>query len=53
MQNGTNESSEPGFISYNVNGVKKTIAYYTKDCDIKHLPRVGDKVIISILISLV
>ncbi|KAH1003441.1 cold shock domain-containing protein E1 [Dendroctonus ponderosae] len=45
MQNGTtNETSEPGFISYNVNGIKKTIAYYTKDCDIKHLPRVGDKV---------
>lgn len=39
---------EPGLISYttNMNGatVKKTVSYYAKDCDLKGLPRIGDKV---------
>ncbi|KAL1516675.1 hypothetical protein ABEB36_000556 [Hypothenemus hampei] len=45
-QNGSNgtEPNEPGLIGYTVNGIKKTITYYAKDCDIKHLPRIGDKV---------
>ncbi|XP_066254560.1 RNA-binding protein Unr isoform X1 [Euwallacea similis] len=43
-----NEPNEPGHIGYTVNGIKKTITYYAKDCDIKHLPRVGDKVTFDI-----
>lgn len=44
-QNGhTNETIESGLISYQLNGIKKTIAFYPKDCDTKHVPRVGDKV---------
>lgn len=35
---------ESGLISYQANGVKKTVPYYSKDCDTKHYPRVGDKV---------
>nr|WFQ96467.1 cold shock domain-containing protein E1 [Trogoderma granarium] len=36
--------AESGLISYQMNGVKKTISFYSKDCDPKHLPRLGDKV---------
>ncbi|XP_050309482.1 cold shock domain-containing protein E1 isoform X2 [Anthonomus grandis grandis] len=43
-QNGSNEQNEPGLIGYTVNGIKKTITFYVKDCDVKHLPRIGDKV---------
>ncbi|XP_030765658.1 cold shock domain-containing protein E1 isoform X2 [Sitophilus oryzae] len=38
------EQTEPGLIGYAVNGIKKTITYYAKDYDIKHQPRIGDKV---------
>lgn len=44
-QNGfvTGESgSEAGLISYSINGIKKSIAFYPKDCEMR--PRVGDKV---------
>lgn len=44
-QNGTNgntEHTDSGLISYQVNGVKKTIAYYLKDQ--RSSPRIGDKV---------
>ncbi|KAJ8929356.1 hypothetical protein NQ314_017960 [Rhamnusium bicolor] len=37
-------SNESGLISYTVNGIKKTIPFYSKDCDLKHYPRVGDKI---------
>lgn len=45
-QNGHNgdHTPETGLISYQANGVKKTVPYYSKDCDLKHYPRVGDKV---------
>ncbi|KAJ3661105.1 hypothetical protein Zmor_005521 [Zophobas morio] len=42
-QNGEH-TPESGLISYQVNGVKKTIAFYSKDCDMKHYPRLGDKI---------
>lgn len=35
-------SSEAGLISYSINGIKKSIAFYPKDCEMR--PRVGDKV---------
>lgn len=35
---------EPGMITYQSNGTKKTIPYYLKDCDPKNTPHVGDKV---------
>nr|CAH7723561.1 unnamed protein product [Callosobruchus chinensis] len=38
------DNGEPGLIGYALNGVKKTITFYMKDCDAKHLPRIGDKV---------
>lgn len=45
-KNGHNGDHTPdtGLISYQVNGVKKTVPYYSKDCDMKHYPRMGDKV---------
>lgn len=45
-QNGftVGEANEPGLIGYTVNGIKKTITYYAKDCDVRHLPRIGDKI---------
>lgn len=45
-QNGHAEHiPESGLISYQANGVKKTIPFYSKDCDTKHFPRLGDKVL--------
>lgn len=48
VSSGTSNSVEPpietGLITYVVNDIKKTIPYYAKDCDIKHYPRIGDKV---------
>ncbi|XP_021919018.1 cold shock domain-containing protein E1 isoform X2 [Zootermopsis nevadensis] len=42
---GTGEkSAESGVINYQVNGTKKTIFFYSKDCDPKNFPRIGDKV---------
>jgi hypothetical protein len=38
------KSSESGVINYQVNGTKKTIFFYSKDCDPKNFPRIGDKV---------
>lgn len=35
---------ETGQVTYVVNDIKKTIPYYAKDCDVKHCPRIGDKV---------
>lgn len=43
-QNGNNDVLESGLISYQANGIKKTIPYYSKDCDSKQFPRFGDKV---------
>ncbi|XP_057655391.1 cold shock domain-containing protein E1 isoform X1 [Diorhabda carinulata] len=46
-QNGlTGENSNPecGLIGYSINGIKKTISFYAKDCNPKQIPRVGDKV---------
>jgi cold shock CspA family protein len=42
-QNGEH-TPESGLIQYQVNGVKKTSAFYSKDCDMKHYPRLGDKI---------
>ncbi|RZC42843.1 cold shock domain-containing protein E1 [Asbolus verrucosus] len=42
-QNGEH-TPDSGLITYQVNGVKKTIAFYSKDCDMKHYPRLGDKI---------
>lgn len=36
--------TDSGLISYQANGAKKTVPFYSKDCDLKHYPRVGDKV---------
>ncbi|KAJ8939113.1 hypothetical protein NQ318_005933 [Aromia moschata] len=41
---GGESSGESGLISYTVNGIKKSIPFYSKDCDLKHYPRIGDKV---------
>jgi len=41
-------STESGVINYEVNGTKKTIFFYSKDCDPKNFPRIGDKVEFSI-----
>lgn len=41
---------EAGQISYTLEGAKKTVSYYTKDChDIKNVPRINDKVCFSSL----
>ncbi|XP_072396506.1 RNA-binding protein Unr isoform X3 [Diabrotica undecimpunctata] len=37
-------NSECGLIGYCINGIKKTISFYAKDCSVKQVPRVGDKV---------
>ncbi|KAJ8922361.1 hypothetical protein NQ315_004304 [Exocentrus adspersus] len=37
-------NGDTGLISYTVNGIKKTITFYSKDCDMKHCPRIGDKI---------
>ncbi|XP_039286517.1 cold shock domain-containing protein E1 isoform X2 [Nilaparvata lugens] len=42
------KNHEFGTISYQMNGIKKTINYYAKDCDPKCTPHVGDKVEFSI-----
>ncbi|XP_044257145.1 cold shock domain-containing protein E1 [Tribolium madens] len=42
-QNGEH-APESGLITYQANGVKKTIPFYSKDCDMKNYPRLGDKV---------
>ncbi|CAH0547495.1 unnamed protein product [Brassicogethes aeneus] len=43
-QSGGEPAVESGIITYQIYGTKKTIPYYSKDCDIKHYPRTGDKV---------
>jgi len=35
-------SMEPGLINY---GQQKSIIFFSKDCDPKHIPKLGDKVI--------
>ncbi|XP_023030354.1 cold shock domain-containing Unr isoform X2 [Leptinotarsa decemlineata] len=49
-QNGVSAEAavESGLITYNVDGEKKTIPFYSKDCNLKHFPRTGDKVRFSI-----
>ncbi|CAG9839305.1 unnamed protein product [Diabrotica balteata] len=37
-------NNECGLIGYCINGIKKTISFYAKDCSVKQVPRVGDKV---------
>lgn len=45
FNNGESPQQEAGTITYQAwGGTKKTIAFYLKDCDAKHCPRVGDKV---------
>lgn len=34
-------SMEPGLIGY---GQQKSIIFFSKDCDPKHIPKLGDKV---------
>jgi hypothetical protein len=46
--NGEKSSTESGVINYQVNGTKKMIFFYSKDCDPKNFPRIGDKVSITI-----
>lgn len=41
-------STDSGVINYEVDGTKKTIFFYSKDCDPKNFPRFGDKVEFSI-----
>nr|CAD7393916.1 unnamed protein product [Timema cristinae] len=42
--NGNEKTSESGVIQYQVNGAKKSIYFFPKDCDQKSLPHIGDKV---------
>nr|CAD7569383.1 unnamed protein product [Timema californicum] len=42
--NGNEKTSESGVIQYQVNGTKKSIYFFPKDCDQKSLPHIGDKV---------
>nr|XP_022919835.1 cold shock domain-containing protein E1 [Onthophagus taurus] len=46
--NGSGEHNvECGLITYQINGgggVKKSVPFYSKDCDARHFPRHGDKV---------
>ncbi|XP_044733943.1 cold shock domain-containing protein E1 [Chrysoperla carnea] len=37
-------SPDNGLITYQLNGLKKAILFYPKDCDLKNPPRIGDKV---------
>ncbi|XP_034946970.1 cold shock domain-containing protein E1 isoform X2 [Chelonus insularis] len=39
---------DPGFIGYTKDGQQKNIIFFTKDCDSKNIPRLGDKVKFSI-----
>lgn len=43
-QNGE-AANDSGLISYTLYGVKKSIPFFQKDCDLKSFPRVGDKVL--------
>lgn len=45
--NGEAPHAESGIITYTFNGAKKTVAFYSKDCE-KQFPRLGDKVQFSI-----
>lgn len=38
------KDADPGVISYQLNGTTETINFYIKDCDIRNIPKVGDKV---------
>lgn len=42
-QNGEHVA-ESGSITYQLNGIKKTVPFYSKDCDVRHFPKHGDKV---------
>ena len=52
MGNCEKSSTESGVINYEVNGTKKTIFFYSKDCDPKNFPRIGDKVSNSKFVSM-
>uniref|UniRef100_A0A4D5R9V6 Cold shock domain-containing protein E1 n=1 Tax=Scolopendra viridis TaxID=118503 RepID=A0A4D5R9V6_SCOVI len=39
-----NKESEPGIIFFQLNGEKESINFYIKDCDIRNVPKLGDKV---------
>ncbi|XP_046389893.1 cold shock domain-containing protein E1 [Ischnura elegans] len=41
---GNGDKQENGLISYTLNGMKKTVPFYPKECDSKNVPHVGDKV---------
>lgn len=45
-QNGHSDNEiENGMISYQMNGIKKMVPFYSKDIkDLKHYPKIGDKV---------
>ncbi|GJQ87988.1 Unr [Trypoxylus dichotomus] len=46
-QNGEHVT-ESGTITYQLNGIKKTVPFYSKDCDVRHFPKHGDKVTFNI-----
>lgn len=45
---GSNEKPpEPGTITYQCSGTKKTVSFYYKDCDPRNTPHLGDKVSVA------
>ncbi|KRT84375.1 hypothetical protein AMK59_218, partial [Oryctes borbonicus] len=46
-QNGEHVT-ESGTITYQLNSIKKTVPFYSKDCDVRHFPKHGDKVTFNI-----
>ncbi|KAK9877877.1 hypothetical protein WA026_020103 [Henosepilachna vigintioctopunctata] len=44
LGNGEHQQPDTGLITYQVNGQKKNIIFYSKDIDLKHYPRLGDKI---------
>lgn len=41
--------SEPGLIGYLSDGQQRSIIFFTKDCESKVIPKIGDKVIFQVL----
>lgn len=41
---GSEKPPEPGVITYTLDGAKKTISFYHKDCETRNSPHQGDKV---------
>ena len=48
-QNGSEQAPDTGLIHYQLNGINETISFHNKDCDIKHFPRLGDKVMHNVI----